>query len=391
LISTIDNTPLSDVLLTLKSNDFQQDFTTSANGTFDFGEVPMSTSYSLSATKKSDYLEGVSTLDLVSIQKHILGTEPLEDAFRYIAADINKDERISAVDLIQLRKLILGYTDEFPSNNSYRFYDQNEVLEMENPWTVQEELQISDIDDFGSAYNFAGIKIGDVNVTQVEKRSRDNSVINYKIRDSENKEENIIDFYFAEDEEFKAIQLNLFIRNLSLEGFRSGQLELSSDNYNIIDGQELRISENFEQVESFKSDKPLFSLVTDDNNKLDQLTLIQDIAIKSELYVSTRDVISIDLKAIDVLPISPNSLALYPNPFSDELIVSFDLLDEQEVTIEIFDVNGRKLYSYANKLTAGKNTVELNDIPFTNSSSLLISRVTIGSKVYTNKIMQSQH
>jgi hypothetical protein len=38
-----------------------------------------------------------------------------------IAADVNNDGKVSASDLTELRKLILGIYNELPNNSSWRF------------------------------------------------------------------------------------------------------------------------------------------------------------------------------------------------------------------------------------------------------------------------------
>jgi thiol-disulfide isomerase/thioredoxin len=64
----------------------------------------------------SDYLAGISTLDLALIQRHILALNPFTKETERVAADINGDDRITAQDIVFLRKLILGIIAEFPNN-----------------------------------------------------------------------------------------------------------------------------------------------------------------------------------------------------------------------------------------------------------------------------------
>ncbi len=54
-----------------------------------------------------DPLLGISTYDLILVAGHILGTQPIEDHFGLMAADVNQSGTISTLDLIELRKLIL--------------------------------------------------------------------------------------------------------------------------------------------------------------------------------------------------------------------------------------------------------------------------------------------
>jgi hypothetical protein len=55
------------------------------------------------------------------IQRHILGIQPLNSAYKMIAADATNDGKVTAADLTELRKLILGITNELPNNASWRF------------------------------------------------------------------------------------------------------------------------------------------------------------------------------------------------------------------------------------------------------------------------------
>ena len=58
-------------------------------------------------------MNGVSTLDLVHIQRHILGIQSLNDPYNAIAADADNNGKISASDLTVIRKAILGISSSF--------------------------------------------------------------------------------------------------------------------------------------------------------------------------------------------------------------------------------------------------------------------------------------
>jgi hypothetical protein len=54
-------------------------------------------------------------LDLVKIQNTLLGIEPFTSPYDLIAADANNSQTVSAIDLVELRKLILGLYTELPT------------------------------------------------------------------------------------------------------------------------------------------------------------------------------------------------------------------------------------------------------------------------------------
>ncbi len=96
----------------------------------------------------TDFFNGVSTLDIVHIIKHILGfTEfPADSIRQLIAADVNQDGRISALDVAILRRTLLGLHDQLPP--SYVFYPEEVTLRMS-------ELPYHKLD-------FLAIKVGNV-------------------------------------------------------------------------------------------------------------------------------------------------------------------------------------------------------------------------------------
>ncbi|MFN8287918.1 MAG: T9SS type A sorting domain-containing protein [Chitinophagales bacterium] len=57
---------------------------------------------------------------------------------------------------------------------------------------------------------------------------------------------------------------------------------------------------------------------------------------------------------------STNVLALYPNPSSSNLNIQLNSDNSQDAQVEIYNVNGAKVYTKATELNAGANTLSLN-------------------------------
>jgi len=68
-----------------------------------------------------DPINGVNVLDLALISAHILGIAPLASPFQLVAADANNSGSVSTIDIVELRKLILGIYQELPNNSSWRY------------------------------------------------------------------------------------------------------------------------------------------------------------------------------------------------------------------------------------------------------------------------------
>lgn len=72
-------------------------------------------------------LRGISTVDLVKIQRHILALEPFSSDCRLYAADVNNDNVINGIDLIELRKLILGIYTTLPQTEPVHYYLNGDI------------------------------------------------------------------------------------------------------------------------------------------------------------------------------------------------------------------------------------------------------------------------
>ena len=76
-------------------------YMTSTSGTYDF-RLDMGGSYVIRPVKDINPLNGVSTLDLVLMSKHILAIDEFDTPYQYIAADGNKSNSITALSLIHI-------------------------------------------------------------------------------------------------------------------------------------------------------------------------------------------------------------------------------------------------------------------------------------------------
>ncbi|KGE88875.1 MAG: dockerin type I domain-containing protein [Phaeodactylibacter xiamenensis] len=136
-------------------------------GRYAFPSISEGLDYTLTPEYDEAPLNGVSTFDMVLISRHILGVQPLDSPYKRIAADTNGSGHISALDLIQLRRMILGIESSFDNLSSWRFVDAAYVFpDPANPWeeAFPEVININDLATAVSIGNdFIAIKIGDVN------------------------------------------------------------------------------------------------------------------------------------------------------------------------------------------------------------------------------------
>ncbi len=122
--------------------------------------------FTVAPGKDDDPLNGVNTLDLIRVTRHILGLEPLGSPYAMIAADANKSNSITTFDLVEEKKLIQGIYTELPNNTSWRFVDANFLFpNPSNPFSgiIPESFTGNNNTlDTTFHFEFAGIKVGDV-------------------------------------------------------------------------------------------------------------------------------------------------------------------------------------------------------------------------------------
>jgi len=107
---------------------------------------------------------GITTFDLVLMSKHILGTDPLDNAAQFKAADINNDGTITMEDYDLLQQYLDGEITAFPNNDFWQFVYKEafEGIDPSNPWVVPAVPEPGSFSD-DNTEDFIAIKIGDIN------------------------------------------------------------------------------------------------------------------------------------------------------------------------------------------------------------------------------------
>ena len=146
------------------TGNYPSDETTEEDGFYDFA-LPMNNNYGEIPNRNDNPWNGISTMDLILMSRHILGVELLDSPYRMIAADINNSGTITAFDMVELRKLILLIYTAFPENPSWKFIDAQYVFE--DPTNPFESIFPTEYNINGLSANevidFVGVKMGDLN------------------------------------------------------------------------------------------------------------------------------------------------------------------------------------------------------------------------------------
>jgi hypothetical protein len=163
MIKSPTGSPVRGVGFRLTNNNATQPFTTAPDGLFQL-TVP-GQNFTLTPFKQNDVVSynGVSTLDLILIQRHILGISALNSPYKIIASDVNQSGTVSTLDLVLIRSLILQNITTFPGNQRWAFVRSDFTFaNPANPFPFESSRT------YGSAgswteQDFIGVKLGDVN------------------------------------------------------------------------------------------------------------------------------------------------------------------------------------------------------------------------------------
>jgi hypothetical protein len=345
------------------SNNSQSAIVTNENGEYAFYENIINNQYNIKGEKNDDYLNGVSTYDLILIQKHILNDELLDSPYKMIAADISNDKKITAIDLIQLRKLILGVNDGFDNNGSWKFVDQQDNLTTDNPWYYHDFIEIENLSDDMNTQDFIAVKIGDVNNSMVPNVVSQGTAL---------RRNNALEFVYTDAYVNKGELISIDLNTESTElfgyqfSFEADGLEVTycegrdmyDENYHIDSNGRMTVSHNTDYPIDNTSAILTISLKAEKNGWLSEMIRINSQYTKAEAYVGT------ELEVMDIVlrESSEEQFDLYqnePNPFSEETTIGFELPHSATVSMSLYNVSGQLIKTMVIDGVKGYNSLTL--------------------------------
>lgn len=376
-ITTVNGDALEGTYITLMGS--QEDDMTDVEGHYAFADMPTGGTYTVHPENNNDVDKGVSTLDLVLIQRHILGIQRFDDPFEFIAADINNSSSISGQDVVTLRKLILGKITEFPDNTSWRMVNQRQQFgEAEDALeSVEEEMYIPRFNSNIKA-NFTAVKVGDVNGSvEVELGGRSTDWLRADQVGSD------VNFIIDRGLDLRGFQTSVRF-DAEIVSISSDAMDLSEVNYHI-DGNVLTISwYDLSGVELTVGDELLaVQLDTDEAVHVDlQAGFSSEWYLGEDLITRKIGLRSDDTDLVTGLKVSQNT----PNPWSGATNIEVYLAKADQAKLTVTDVAGKVVYTSNKACVAGRNYFRMNsdDLP---SGGVYVYTITTGSEKVTKRMI----
>ena len=309
----------------------------------------------------------LSTIDLITLQRHILQIDPFTSPYRIIAGDATFDDVVSTFDLVVLQSLIIGIIDDL-NGPIWRFIPASYTFDNPtNPFgeDFPEVKGYQGVVNAQTGEDWVAIKTGDVAWTSGTRLA--NQSVQFNVHAVEdNAGEQYLVFTSANDTELKGYQMALsFDRNISVAEFipSAELLGMSDLNFHMEDDFARTNYYNGEGI-AVSAGMELFRLrvnySSDINNPLSVVEIYNQDRMRAEAYPTNSEMSGITLGTSVETDDIWSVFKLSPVPAITDLMLELNTSDDMTVEFEIYNSNGQLMRSFDQNLYNGMNSVNLD-------------------------------
>jgi len=341
---------------------------TDNQGAYSF-DVPAGSAYGVTPFFDINPLNGVSTFDLLLINKHVLGLESITTPYRMLAADGNKSNTVTTFDIVEFRKLILGIYQQLPALPSWRFVPAGHVFSNPaNPFAggFPEKIFSDPPPPDLSALDFIGFKLGDINgnanpaFASEQTEDRDQPVLHLDADDRSVAPGEIFTTRFQTEKAVAGMQFTLNFPGLEVLEVLP-EAGLSEENFAVFN------PENSLTMSWERGGTAVFGLrvrALEAGRLHDMLRLSNRIA-RSEAYSESLEVMQLALRfgaETQGLTAGFELFQNQPNPFSETTRIGFYLPQAKTAVLRVWDSTGRLLWETTREYPAGYQSVAIGGL-----------------------------
>lgn len=354
-VYTENNIRVRETNISITSQGMQDQMMTNVTGEYMFEELSMHADYNITPSKSGDISDGLSTGDLVLIQRHILGLRSLGSPYKIIAADLNGDHKVAASDLVTMRRIILGSANQSELEAWTFVPKSHQFANPSRPFPFAKTIVLGDLEENTMHEDFIAIKRGDVNGDNTIAQtglSRSLRAITLQV----NIIDNIAHVSLNQDIDLSGLQFELTSESI-LQGTKLSDGIISLDNQSYIskDGS-LKLSWASNSDVSIKKGQTLFTfaIAEGDNNEI----ALQQEKIVAEAYNENVEAYQIVLNST-IFSDQNELIGNSPNPFSDETLISFNLTEDQNVSFLFYNSEGKLIHNIDRAFNKGRNNLKV--------------------------------
>lgn len=408
-VYTPDGSMIEEVKVTLEGHDTED--MTGADGEYSFATVPFGDDYTVRPERDEDDTEGITTMDLVVLLKHILGVETIDDPYMILAADIDNSGNVSVNDLLDMKDIILRNYHSLPTSTVWKFVDADFVFDdLDNPMSdpIPAAYTIATFTQDMSDINFVGVKVGDLtgdvnlpsqfgSITTRSDGFQLNAYHEGRTIEAGQDFEVTIGSDMSGDA-LQAIQFALGFDPTKAEFTGVSEMNmpgLTEEYFGLTQVNNGKISAVWFDTEPLKEARSFFTLNFRALESLD-VSLFLELSTKpaqalaynsegDERIITLNQIISEiipDIEPIEGLFFVGNN---YPNPFTKETIIPVQLSEEAVIIVDMYNASGMLVHRQEQAGVIGINEISVRSHDV-NTDGILFARVTAGSHNATIKM-----
>jgi hypothetical protein len=364
---------------------------TDKQGKFKFENLYSAKNYDLLPSKNTDPLNGVSTLDLVLMSKHILGVAPFTTMYQTMAGDVNNNGAVTTADIVELRKMILGLQKDFTKNVSWRFVETGKAYDpLKTDWipNLPNKKTFLNLQTNPTA-DFVAVKVGDVNGNAktsnaagvAGSRGEENTTFINVDKDVVAKGETVtLNFSTEKPTHIEGYQFTLVYDKNSIELV---DIQGNAENFAVLEAGLITTSYN-----GSIATNNLFGLTfrAKKDANLNSVLQANSQVLHNELYTTNGEQNKV---ALQFRGVEKGAFELYqnqPNPFNTSTTISFQLPENQFATLTITDVAGRTIKQIHGSFQKGVNQINLDKSEL-GTTGIMYYRLETASNFATRKMI----
>ncbi|MCB9318424.1 MAG: hypothetical protein H6570_04020 [Lewinellaceae bacterium] len=346
---------------------------TDANGHYHFDHIPNGEDYTIQVSKGGDYLNGISIADIIAIKQHLLEILPLDSPYKIIAADVSDDHHLSVIDLVLIRRLMLGVIDTLPNLYVWKFIPESYVFEHPDAPLAEDYPMVAQIIDpakVEEGVNFIGLKIGDVtldarrNLQEQPVEVRESITLQSEFDPNTGTGEfKTINLVAMKDQDLEGMQLSLPLN----PGFEV--LDVESDVLGGLDDQEyyVRKTASGNELNIVWVNKSAVSTAVHNGDAVLRIHILTNAEAAAQNLFSSKEGRLMNLVQdgqndsyavrIETRASAPHQVfeikSIAPNPASYYTLIKLDIPQDGDLEIKIYDMVGRNVWNYHDRREAG--------------------------------------
>ncbi len=407
-VTTESGSGISTVKLTASGTSAATD-STDVTGSYSL-DFRVGDSIGVTPSKGDDVItyNSISTLDILLIRRHILNVAPLTSPYKIIAADVNSSNTVTTQDILQMRTVILQISATFPDGKLWAFTPDDYVFaNPQEPFPFPSSRSYGSLSTDLAGQDFIGIKLGDVNGDWDPNTPKQGAIGNVQMA---------IDEYQAMpgDEIIVPVRAKDFKNVIGYQftlSWNAEVLEFLSVTNHAIEGHygTMKTSEGF--LTTSWSDALTKNITLRDNEVVFELRFkvrgetgrfspikIGSEMTRSEAYNGNLDLLNVvpangmvKVGATEIYNLKSTiyNLKVLPNPFTNNAQITFDLAQDEAVTLSIYDIFGKQVKLLKGDFKSGKHQLEWagdDDAGNLLSSGLYHVRMTAGDETEAVKV-----